>query len=82
MISVSTIMRTFRGVTVLRIETVAELNARVNTSATHITIVFSTRFVTASVLQIPRTCLKMGLSRHIPCMTIFRTSVPRGARAH
>ena len=38
-----------------------ELNERVNISATHITRVLSTRFVTARVLHIPRTCLNTGL---------------------
>ena len=68
MIKVSTIMRILRGMNVRSTETVAELNETVNTRAAHMTAVFNTTFVTASVLQIPKTCLKMGLLRHRPSM--------------
>jgi len=71
MISVSTIMRIFRGVKFRRIETVAALKDNVNTSARHMTIVFSTRLVTARVLQIPRTCLNTGLLCHNPSIINF-----------
>jgi hypothetical protein len=64
----------FRGVNFLKIETVAELSDSVNTSATHMTIVLATRFVTASVLHIPSTCLNTGLFRQSPSEIIFLVS--------
>jgi hypothetical protein len=69
--SVSTIILIFFGVNDRMAETVIELKAVVKTSPTHITIVFKTRFVTASVLQIPSTWQKMGLFRQMPSEASF-----------
>lgn len=49
-------------------DTVRQLMERVNISPASITRVFATRFVTASVEHIPRTCLRTGLSSHNPDM--------------
>jgi hypothetical protein len=60
----------FIGVNFRSSETVKQLSAITNVSETHITIVLSTTLVTASVLQIPSICRKIGLFRQSPSAII------------
>ena len=70
MISVWTIIRILVGIIFLSMDTVTEDMTVVNKSPAHITSVLINRFVTARVEQIPRTCLRTGLSFQMPAIKI------------
>lgn len=71
MIRVEDIILSLKGVIVLRADTVKQDTALVYIKPRHITAVLVTRFVTARVEHIPKTCLKIGLLYQIPSSAIF-----------